>query len=664
MESNRLRFVEIDESFGVSQSSAITGFSVVKAPKGTSKPVFFPKGSTRKILAMIGAPHRDYPGIQEIIDYNNNYSIWVSAPAGTKAGLYNYYGGVYITTEGSIESFYQVTDPESPSFNIEVTAKNATSPYSEGTTISFTAATIQVVGIQKKYFSDTTIGDITVSYTKEAGGTASIILHVSGSNVYLEDDVTIVGDLVDNADPLLSDLRFTGTATVPEFDFTDVLITDYLSATPTAISVKWMRNIEEEVIQTVYQLSPRSEQTTLIFKDFDLATEVSGVTNPYYNTFKFSISENIYGSEFYNSNYITVSPDYNKVDSAGNTLYFDDIMDGNYYVSGKVYKQLTDTSVGVTWPTTVTKVLSGTRIIEDSTFSNSDIPATIQAGWDLCSGPEYEDVKMFIDVENLAEIKTKMASMRAGAFKFSTFISGIKVASTDTATAVGQIVTARSSAPNVTGLAYYCNEFLVKENYTGTEYWTIPLGAMASMLSLIMEKKNGGFAPMFTNENGLGGQINKTVKRQKYNFSADNLDTLDGAGVNPIIWDSFYGVMATSHKTAQTPIILSDWSYLGHQMAFDLFRDEIRKNVMIPQIGKPIDSFHMAMRREQAQVVLNKRLTGDTAIWNSGRIYVEEVNTNETKLANKFVIKIRVKVNPYSEYVELIFTNIAQTSEV
>jgi len=185
------------------------------------------------------------------------------------------------------------------------------------------------------------------------------------------------------------------------------------------------------------------------------------------------------------------------------------------------------------------------------------------------------------------------------------------------------------------------------------------------MLSRIMNLKLGGWAPMYTNTGqNIGGQLDRAVKKQKYTFTADQLDTLDAASINPIIYDIDYGVMITSQRTCQSSQVLTDWSYIGHQMAFDLFKREIRTAVMIPQLGKPIDGFYMDLRKQQAENILNQRLVGAKAIWADGAVLVHEVNSPETKAANKFVIKVRVKVNPFAESVELVFNNVGQTSEV
>jgi hypothetical protein len=97
-------------------------------------------------------------------------------------------------------------------------------------------------------------------------------------------------------------------------------------------------------------------------------------------------------------------------------------------------------------------------------------------------------------------------------------------------------------------------------------------------------------------------------------------------------------------------------------MAFDLFQAEMKQIVMIPQIGKAIDAPHMAVRQADGQAVLNRRLTGSTAIWKSGTVNATSVNTSATEAQNTFMVSALVKVNEFSEYVQLVLTDQAQNA--
>ena len=658
METNRLRFVDLDESFGVKEVAPVTGFTVLKAPRGTAEPIFFPKGSRQDIVARIGAPHKDYPGIQEALDYNDEYNLWISAPPGIIEGKTNTYGGVYATTRGSLESFLTVTDPTLPNFNIYVTAKNAGSPYSAGSTVTSSAGGIVVDNIP--VFFSTAVTAVMVSYPSLGNPLITTSLQLSVANGKLTLDSTEVGSLLD--DQIIID----GDPSTPALNFENADLVNHLSLNMSKLVVSWVMNIESEVILTLYQTSPRASATEFSLKNVDVRTTVDGFTNPLYNTMTFSFTEDI-GILNHQSQNFTLSPVYGAADGQGAPIFIEDILDGNFYIYGKAYKTFADTEDGVSWPQLTgspkTALTAGTRLIT-GTMTEQQLASSLMEGWSgVSTNSSLANVALFMNIENTFDALAVFASLRQTTHKFSTFISGLRVSSSSTAAAITALKAL--NVPKTTGIAVYCNEFLVRETYYGTDYWTVPIGSIGKMLSRIINTKLGGWAPMYTNTGlNIGGQLDKAVKKQKYSFTADQLDELDAASINPIILDIDYGLMITSQKTCQSPQVLTDWSYLGHQMAFDLFKKEIRSAVMIPQIGKPIDGFYMDLRQQQAETILNQRLVGAKAIWADGVVLVHEVNTAETKAANKFVIKIRVKVNPFAEAVELVFNNVGQTSNV
>lgn len=664
METNRLRFVDIDESAGLQRDTLISGFAVVRGSKGTAEPIYFPAGSEEQILARIGAPSKVYTGIQEVLDYNSRYSVWISSPPGILEGQSNYQGGVYVTTKGSVEAFQAVEDPENPNFLIKATAKNAGSPYSEGSTVSFSVGGFLVEDIPVLPLTGK-VKTMKITYPSLADAT---VLTVCDLTLTGTDIMTTSGSPVKVGALTADTITITGNDTYAPLDFEDnTPLTNYLSSILASVVISWEIDIEEDVIMTLYQNSPRNTSTTFSVKEVDLSATIEGQVNPLLGSCKIYLKDSPYGTKTWERTY-TLSPVYQAKDGFGSSIYIEDILSGNPYISGKAYKTFSDTEVGVTWPSAaipgnINKITSGNRIITQ-TLTEGQLSASLLEGWNLISSnSELADVNLFMNVENTVEALAIFASLRGSTHPFSTFISGLKVGASDAAGAVTALKAI--STPKLSGLAVYCNEFLVREAYSGTDYWTIPIGSIGKMLCNIMDAKLGGWAPMFTNTGeGLGGQLVKSVKKQKYSFSADQLDTLDAANINPVVLDIYYGLMITSQKTCQSPQLLTDWSFLGHQMAFDLFKKEVKKNVMIPQIGKPINNYYLETRQTQTQAILNRRLIGTTAIWDSGKVIVAEVNTAETKAANKFMIKVRIKVNPFSEEVELIFNNISQADSV
>lgn len=674
MNTNRIRFIDQNDSAYLSGGQTpIVGFTVIKAPRGTATPILLPKGSEQAIKARFGFPSRKYPDIQEAIEFNREYSLYVSAPPGVKTGLSNYYGGLYITTEGSIEEFYKVTDPEFPNFKAEIVATNNNSVFSSGTTKeSYAAQTITIDNIPNIYFDLNKVAEIHVSFPKPTNTTEKVdltfLVDIGANEVVYNDGTSdyVVGTIVDNSDGT-SKINLVGNVEVPSFDLTAAGALDTFLTIPAnyaLFNVMWVYDIEDFVVQTIFQNSPRTAATSITIKKIDLLSNIEpGVSNPYYNTLTFSFSE----SDGFTSTDYTISTDINAIGGFNQSLFVEDVLDtkSRWYIGIKNYKQYYTISDISKIPTTI--VLNGTRLIEDSSYvSNTHDEETLAEGWNQANDPTYEEVNLFFDNTGIEGLKTIFASLRAGVLKVSHFISPIKVPSNDTTEAVTAIKSERSSSPNSNGLSYVANEFLVRDSQ-GQEYYSSITGSVALAFARILDKKLGGIAPMYTNDaSGLGGQLTRTVRKAKYKFTADQLDELDLAGVNPIILDKFYGLMLVSQKTAASVAFLSDWSFLGHALAFDLLKKEIKRDVLIPQLGKAISPYYLQLRQNQVETIVNKRLQGSSAIWSSAKVLVNDitVNNDETKKMTKFVVKVRIKVTPFTEYIDFILNNVDQKTEI
>ena len=116
--------------------------------------------------------------------------------------------------------------------------------------------------------------------------------------------------------------------------------------------------------------------------------------------------------------------------------------------------------------------------------------------------------------------------------------------------------------------------------------------------------------------------------------------------------------MIQSQKSTQDPSTVTDWSYLGHSMSFDLCKREIRDKVMTQQLFKRVSPYWMEIRTKQVQAILDKRTTGTDPIWAVATVDISGQNTSQTMAQRKFVIKVTCKVYVYSESVLLIFENI------
>ena len=213
-----------------------------------------------------------------------------------------------------------------------------------------------------------------------------------------------------------------------------------------------------------------------------------------------------------------------------------------------------------------------------------------------------------------------------------------------------------------------CNE-LVVDLVDGSRFMSPLMGSRALMQTRIIEYRYGGVAPEWTNTGtpSMGGQfVGLTSTRLRFRYDKDQQDLLDKMNFNPVISDRTYGLMLTGHKTCQSGD-LTDWSYIGHACSFLAFEKEARRLVMNPQLGKPNNPYYRDLRKFQIEELLAKRLQGSGRIWAYGDCDTSTapgVNDTQALRAKQFRIKVRVKVDIYSEYVILDFYNLDQDTAV
>lgn len=153
----RFEFVDINKSITINEAEAdFTGYAVIRAPKGSTQAMYIPPNNRAMIESMFGYASADWPDLYEVIDFNSQYGVYVSAPTVDTVECPNYYGGVYLTKHGLI-NMYNVTDKVHPNFEAGLV------PGSESLSIPTAGnSTIQIsdlVGTNTDQMS-ITIGDI------------------------------------------------------------------------------------------------------------------------------------------------------------------------------------------------------------------------------------------------------------------------------------------------------------------------------------------------------------------------------------------------------------------------------------------------------------------------------------------------------------------------
>ena len=636
MDTSRIIINTIDNSTSyVEQTTPVTGFTVIKAPKGPITPVKILKGGSSKIQDIFGVASEAYPEIFEVETFNKEYDVYVSAPyaAGTKVpvaymtedGIFAGYGNIDYTTE--VEALINnqgdtatgITDANNVSVLVDVSyAKTARLVNSD--TVRDTSKKIEVDSGVSKIPTGLTQADWEA--LDDSGVTAVVI---NGNKIELAD---------------ITPKKYSDGEC-------------YIEYTGEVESAYWVKNYET-VYCTFIPKYPSERTLHLSFAPFNEFTGYS--SNKVESRNKLVVTAYEDGA-FHNASHpVSFEGSLNPTDSSSS---FTDA-NSEYAAQSLVYvyvnkpvESLESFNVDLAGYLPVT-LAGGVRETEDE---SADIH---EAGWNtVVESGEFDDVDIFFDCEihtDAEECSSRKFFQLASSSAYNKYCGHIFNLTPDKVDA---------NLPQLGfGREYWnvCNVAVINLP-NGSKIFSPMTGAKALMQCRIIENRFGGVAPMWENSGSpaLGGQLNGIITpyRLKNKYSKTELDLLDNRNFNPVILDKNYGVMSVGQKTCKTGSI-TDWNYIGHVCSFFDFLKEVRANVMIPQIGKPNNPYYRELRRDQVWNILRDRLTGSNRIWAEAVVdtsTADGVNDIYAQRARKFVIVCKVRVDTFSEIVELNFYN-------
>lgn len=408
-----------------------------------------------------------------------------------------------------------------------------------------------------------------------------------------------------------------------------------------------------------------------------------------FNTITLSCKEEVYPGQYINGGSWTGSLDPKGQDSYGSNIYWPNVLpeDSMTFIEVEAVNKFDDEAFGALdtdgfWTNIDDKIVddvgpaldSYTFTIKGQRFCTHVNEENIKEGklgcaWrdeyysiidnaiNECYSTEYDDAVVIMEPTGREDFKANLMALRVE-HDTSTIISPkiISKAEFDQPSSI-------AVAGRITGRADYIGEFKVYDSYTGKYYWCMPIGDVGANLGRIMKEKLGGVAPAGPNDSkALGGGLARSVIEAKWHWKDSKLEELSKKGLNPITFEAGTGLQIRDHKTLQDPDNVTDWSYLGHSMSFDLCKREIRDQVMAPQLFKRINDYYFDIRQKQTDAILAKRLTGKDPIWTKAVCKIKDpaVNNETTKAQRNFVIRVDVWATPYSETVTLVFTTKAQ----
>ena len=700
MDTSRIIINTIDNSTSnVEQSTATVGFTVVKAPKGSITPRKILAGGTSKLKDIFGVSTDEYPELFEVETFNKEYDVYVSAPYSSASVPVAYLTdtGVFVGVdkvpyneklealilEG--DTFESIEGVSAFSKNPEVYKKcsleykSFTNTSGETTTVTSGLLIntdingsdiadggnyIEIKGLLSSLNSHYLLNKTSLSVVNEKGAAVNDNEVKVSLSVYKKENEKFLS--VRNED--IANIQ--GNIYIFVTDSNNLIQNTYnISSNLKELSayVKTSLN-KDNIYATILPKYPSERKLHISFKQFNENVGYSYRILSQRNIIKLTAFEE---GAFHNES----SPIYieGTLDSSNNSTV-DTFTNANSFINNQELvcvvpiKPFTKEAVAIEPHYDSIILEGGTRVfeVEGSTDPKVDAIDSITLhnyGWKTVEKGDFDDVDIFFD---------SMVHTKEGDFLKSKFFE-LGVSGPQNNKFSGHIFnytpTDISNLERLTlGRNYWniCN-LAVIDLPNGYRILSPMTGARALMQCRIIENAMGGVAPMWENSRGMGGQLNMiSPYRVKNKYTKSELDTLDMCNFNPVIYDRQYGLMCVGQKTCKGDDV-TDWSYIGHACSFMVFIKQIRKNVMLPQIGKKNNPYYRTLRKEQVQQYLRERISGTNRIWSEGIVdtsTADGVNDINAQRARKFVIKVSVKVDTFSEYVELNFYNEDQATTI
>lgn len=694
MSSSRIQINNIDKSQNtLPAESPITAFTIIDAPKGPYKPYFIEAGQFSKINEVFGYTTKTYPRIQEVIDVNSSKGLWVSSPYNpigsklpvayvTPAGIFEKHtpvvlgAGEYVEDIGEEIDVLNITnfssDPsilvpvgqEAPIFtasgsaiSTDVLEYNITDKLKINLSFDLNVAysvisttdyhflnTTTPTGSQVMKVPETTTGVLTFIIPGEDPLDLSVV--EESDLIKLKVGSVTIGSIASGAGVVVNSLKITGdntlTGTYAKYFKTTVLDSVWTNSEfLKSVRVYWKASLKKEnIVASIFQKYASNRTTKITFTN-----------DEYSNKFKNTVTEAI-GVGLNASYSFSWSLNEEDKDGFGNPLEVTSKVDNQTLINIYTIK----TFDGLLYTKTKTTV-SPTNFVPPPAYLSGGSRVAVEdvnAFWSVAQDPDFETVDVFFATDPLEDDNTFFNLADTHTLARFVFPKPIERGSVD------------NTIPKL-GYGYQYIAITTNQvrtsNYTKETYNSYLIGSYTQMLLDSIDKAYGGAAIMFLNNGlGLGGQLKVSTKKalNDYKYSEAQLRILDDKNYNPIITGP-YGVMVTSHKTCN-PGEISDWSYVGHVSAFLDFQKEVKYGVMIPQLGKPNNEYYRGLRASQVTDMLRKRTTGTNKIWSSGSVdtSTENVNTPDVLAQRHFKINTTVKVDIFSEGVDLTFINESQ----
>ena len=340
-------------------------------------------------------------------------------------------------------------------------------------------------------------------------------------------------------------------------------------------------------------------------------------------------------------------------DSYGKIIYYEDVFTNSDLVMCVKNPSMVAASPILVNDTDYVELDGSARDVEDCTSS------VIATGWVHFQKSNLYRFDIAMDNTSYESVPTSFESLRSTYQTFADYLYPVAMAVAP-ATAIS---TRTSTGPNNDGLQMFINHFQTIDTYNGGYFWTSWIGRVGYQYA-IMDDVYNGLSPMWINDaQGHGGQLGSGAVSAEWDFSQDQLELLDAAGINAISMDPSFGVMIMSDKTMKSPATTSDYSYVPHRRLFDYIKKRIMEQVLVYYIGKPNNASTRNFARSQGEAILSP-IVG-RGLLAEATVRCDETNNTDAMLAErKLIYEVGVKVTVNAQRILFNFVNAGQTMSV
>lgn len=209
-------------------------------------------------------------------------------------------------------------------------------------------------------------------------------------------------------------------------------------------------------------------------------------------------------------------------------------------------------------------------------------------------------------------------------------------------------------------IAIYTNWSKIEDPYNNSFAFTSNVGKIGAKYAA-MEDVFDALSPAGIDENGHGGSIGSIgfrIIEVENDYSDADLEALDNARINPIVFDEEFGPIIEGDRTMQ--VLNSDTSFIGTRRLYNFMLDAITKQILRKQEFKLNDELHRLLAKTQTEVFLQPILAQN--LLREVFVQCDDKNNNDAVLdQRRFILDIFVKVTPNSQFVLLRLTRLSQT---